>query len=78
MTKIFQFDLECKKKYIDVSLDIRTLSDIENFDRFKETPHSDPLCDLLWCKPSEDFHDVNDEQSDLKSNNVRSCAYFFV
>ena len=43
-----------------ISPDIRTLSDIENLDRFKETPYSGPLCDLLWCDPSEDFDDIND------------------
>ena len=42
--------------------------------RFKETPHSGPLCDLLWCDPSDKF---DEEQPDFKPNDVRDCAYFF-
>ncbi|CAF0883911.1 unnamed protein product [Rotaria sordida] len=60
-----------------LSPDIRILSDIENLDRFSETPHSGPLCDLLWSDPSEDFDDINDKQPDFKPNNNRGCAYFF-
>ncbi|CAF1013612.1 unnamed protein product [Rotaria magnacalcarata] len=60
-----------------LSPDIRTLSDIASLDRFKETSYSGPLCDLLWCDPSEDFDDINDEQPDFKPNNVRGCAHFF-
>jgi serine/threonine-protein phosphatase 2B catalytic subunit len=60
-----------------ISPDIRTLSDIEKLDRFKETPYSGPLCDLLWCDPSEDFDEIKDDQPDFKPNDVRGCAYFF-
>lgn len=60
-----------------LSPDIRKLSDIENLDRFQETPDSGPLCDLIWSDPSEDFDDINDDQMDFKENPVRGCAYFF-
>ncbi|CAF1109620.1 unnamed protein product [Rotaria sordida] len=60
-----------------LSPDIRTLSDIENLDRFIETPHSGPLCDLLWSDPSENFDDDNNQQSEFKPNTTRHCAYFF-
>ncbi|CAF4119211.1 unnamed protein product, partial [Rotaria sp. Silwood2] len=60
-----------------LSPDIRILSDIENLDRFIETPHSGPLCDLLWSDPSEDFDDINDQQPAFKPNKARGCAYYF-
>ena len=60
-----------------ISPDIRTLADIENLDRFKETPHSGPLCDLIWCDPREDFDQIDDQQPDFKPNDVRGCGYFF-
>lgn len=60
-----------------LSPDIRTLSDIEQLNRFQETPYSGPLCDLIWSDPSEDFDNINDEQPNFKSNSVRGCAYFF-
>ncbi|CAF0902240.1 unnamed protein product [Adineta steineri] len=60
-----------------ISPDIQTLADIANLDRFKETPHSGPLCDLLWSDPSEDFDTVSDAQPNFKANNVRGCSYFF-
>lgn len=60
-----------------LSPNIRTLSDIENLDRFHETPSSGPLCDLIWSDPREDFDQITDEQPDFVENNVRGCAYFF-
>ncbi|CAF2563737.1 unnamed protein product [Rotaria sp. Silwood2] len=60
-----------------LSPEIRTLSDIENLDRFKETPDSGPLCDLIWSDPSADFDNINDQQPDFKLNEVRGCAHFF-
>ncbi|CAF3810298.1 unnamed protein product [Rotaria sp. Silwood1] len=41
------------------------------------TSHSDLLSDLLWCNPSEKFDDIDEEQPDLKPNDVCGCAYFF-
>ncbi|CAF3979563.1 unnamed protein product, partial [Rotaria sordida] len=60
-----------------LSPDIRILSDIENLNRFIETPHSDPLCDLLWSDPSKDFDDSNNQQSEFTPNTTRHCAHFF-
>ena len=60
-----------------ISPDIRTLSDIEKLDRFKETPNSGALCDLIWCDPAEDFDEINDQQPDFKENDVRGCGYFY-
>ena len=107
MTQVFQFKMECEKKYKSLALynacmhafdalplcalvdsrflcmhggispDIRNLSDIEDLNRFKETPYSGPLCDLLWCDPSGDFDEINDQQADFKPNHTRGCAYFF-
>ncbi|CAF4688664.1 unnamed protein product [Rotaria sp. Silwood1] len=60
-----------------LSPDIRILSDIDNLNRFVETPNSGPLCDLLWSDPSEDFDDSKDQQSGFKPNTHRHCAHFY-
>ncbi|UJR38499.1 hypothetical protein I4U23_031166 [Adineta vaga] len=60
-----------------ISPDIHTLADIEQLDRFKETPNSGSLCDLLWSDPSEEFDQLNDQEPPFKPNNVRGCSYFF-
>lgn len=56
---------------------IQDIAEIDKLDRFKETPYSGPLCDLLWSDPSEDFDDINDQQLPFKPNPVRGCAHFF-
>lgn len=60
-----------------LSPDIQTLSDIENLERIKETPHSGALCDLLWSDPREDFDEIDDSQRDFKPNETRGCSYYF-
>lgn len=36
-----------------LSPDISTLDDIRALNRFQETPHSGPMCDLLWSDPED-------------------------
>lgn len=60
-----------------LSPDLKTLSDLNNLDRFHETPNSGILCDLIWADPSEDFDQINDQQPDYKNNDVRGCSYFY-
>ena len=60
-----------------LSPDLRTLADIEHLDRFQETPHSGPLCDLLWADPRSDFDDLHNEQPAFEENTARRCSYFF-
>ena len=34
-----------------LSPNITTLDDIRKLDRFQESPHEGPMCDLLWSDP---------------------------
>ncbi|KAG0908585.1 hypothetical protein G6F33_009560 [Rhizopus arrhizus] len=58
-----------------ISPELKTLSDIESIDRFKETPTSGIMCDLMWADPFEDFDE--DDSSRFDHNHVRGCSYYF-
>ncbi|ORY97776.1 calcineurin catalytic subunit CnaA [Syncephalastrum racemosum] len=58
-----------------LSPELKTLKDIEQLDRFRETPTSGLMCDLLWADPFEDFDAEHNPKFD--HNNVRGCSYFF-
>ncbi|KAI8977102.1 serine/threonine protein phosphatase calcineurin catalytic subunit Ppb1 [Mycotypha africana] len=58
-----------------LSPDLKTLKDIENIDRFVETPTSGLLCDLLWSDPQEEFD--ADTGPKYEHNHVRGCSYFY-
>ncbi|RCI02995.1 3',5'-cyclic-nucleotide phosphodiesterase (PDEase) (3':5'-CNP) [Rhizopus stolonifer] len=58
-----------------LSPELRVLSDIDNINRFRETPTSGIMCDLVWADPYENFDD--DEGPKFEHNHVRGCSYFF-
>ncbi|KAI9481653.1 MAG: putative serine/threonine protein phosphatase 2B catalytic subunit [Benjaminiella poitrasii] len=58
-----------------LSPDLKTLKDIEQIDRFRETPTSGLMCDLLWSDPYEEFD--TDSGPKFEHNHVRGCSYFF-
>ncbi|KAI9249664.1 calcineurin [Phascolomyces articulosus] len=58
-----------------ISPALKTLKDIEELDRFRETPTSGLMCDLLWADPFEDFDAEHHPKFD--HNHVRGCSYFF-
>ncbi|CDS08074.1 hypothetical protein LRAMOSA02023 [Lichtheimia ramosa] len=58
-----------------ISPALKTLKDIEEIDRFRETPTSGLMCDLLWADPYEDFDAEHNPKFD--HNTVRGCSYFF-
>ncbi|KAI9322612.1 calcineurin A [Dichotomocladium elegans] len=58
-----------------ISPNLKTLKDIEEIDRFEETPTSGLMCDLLWADPFDDFDSEKNPKFDY--NNVRGCSYFF-
>lgn len=60
-----------------LSPDLRTLADIENLNRFQETPRSGLLCDIIWADPRPDFDDIHGEQPAFEENTARRCFYFF-
>ncbi|CAF3708993.1 unnamed protein product, partial [Rotaria sp. Silwood1] len=88
ITKAFQHKLKDKKKYYSITLydacihafDALPVCVLVNL-RFPcmhdKTPHSRPLCDLLWYDLSEQFDDIDEEQPDFKPNDVRGCVNFF-
>ncbi|CEP09740.1 hypothetical protein [Parasitella parasitica] len=58
-----------------LSPELKTLKDIEEIDRFKETPTSGLMCDLLWSDPYEEFDTDNGPK--FEHNHVRGCSYFY-
>nr|AGJ72855.1 CnaC [Mucor circinelloides]AID23869.1 calcineurin protein CnaC [Mucor lusitanicus]AID23870.1 calcineurin protein CnaC [Mucor lusitanicus]AID23871.1 calcineurin protein CnaC [Mucor lusitanicus]AID23872.1 calcineurin protein CnaC [Mucor lusitanicus] len=58
-----------------LSPELKTLKDIEEIDRFRETPTSGLMCDLLWSDPYEEFD--SDTGPKFEHNHVRGCSYFY-
>ncbi|KAI7860898.1 Metallo-dependent phosphatase-like protein [Circinella umbellata] len=58
-----------------ISPSLKTLQDIEDLDRFRETPTAGLMCDLLWADPFEDFDAEHNPKFD--HNTVRGCSYFY-
>lgn len=54
---------------------IELLNFFFQIDRFRETPTSGLMCDLLWSDPYEEFD--NDTGPKFEHNHVRGCSYFF-
>ncbi|KAI7898706.1 serine/threonine-protein phosphatase 2B catalytic subunit A1 [Cokeromyces recurvatus] len=58
-----------------LSPELKTLKDIEDIDRFQETPTFGLMCDLLWSDPFEEFD--ADDSPKFEHNHVRGCSYFY-
>ena len=58
-----------------ISPELKTLQDIQNLNRNKETPRSGLLCDLLWSDPVD--NDTGESFEKFKANDVRSCSFYY-
>lgn len=59
-----------------LSPELKSPKALLKIDRFKETPKSGIMCDLMWSDPSEDFgNEVHKEH--FISNRARGCSYRF-
>ncbi|KAG0165958.1 3',5'-cyclic-nucleotide phosphodiesterase (PDEase) (3':5'-CNP) [Apophysomyces sp. BC1015] len=58
-----------------ISPELSTLKDIENINRFRETPTRGLMCDLLWADPFEEFN--SEDHLGFEHNHVRGCSCFF-
>ena len=58
-----------------ISPELKTLQDIHNLNRNKETPRSGLLCDLLWSDPVD--NDTGESFEKFKANDVRSCSFYY-
>lgn len=47
------------------------IDEIEKVDRFVELASTGLICDLLWSDPTDDNCET------FKTNNLRSCSYFY-
>jgi serine/threonine-protein phosphatase 2B catalytic subunit len=54
-----------------ISPNCKHLKQIQELNRFAETPSKGELCDFLWSDP------VNISTDNWKPNSVRQCSYFF-
>ena len=63
------------KKYFAVhggiSPQCKFIKEIQEIDRFKETPQKGEFCDFLWSDP------LNVNCDHWRQNHVRQCSYFF-
>lgn len=59
-----------------LSPELHTLDDIRKLDRFRETPTSGLMCDILWSDPIEDFGQERGPEN-FVHNHVRGCSYFY-
>mmetsp|Transcript_32325 Transcript_32325/g.55924 ORF Transcript_32325/g.55924 Transcript_32325/m.55924 type:complete len:407 (+) Transcript_32325:2348-3568(+) len=58
-----------------LSPDLRTLDDISRIKRFKETPRSGSMCDILWSDPAE--HNGVATDAEFLANPNRGCSYIY-
>ncbi len=54
-----------------ISPNCKYIKEIQEINRFRETPAKGELCDFLWSDPVNAFCDS------WKPNRVRQCSYFF-
>lgn len=55
-----------------ISPDLKLLSDLDKVDRFRETPNSGLMCDLLWTDPHQDYEN---DRGTFSHNSARGCSY---
>jgi len=69
-----------------LSPDITAIDEIEDLNRFKETPREGPMCDLLWSDPCDEDKKPAVEDSDSEEametdwfsyNQTRQCSYMY-
>lgn len=62
-----------------ISPELRSVEDVNSFDRFREIPSKGLMCDLLWADPTEEYdQDAKDPNAvGYTLNTVRGCSYAF-
>eukprot|EP00466_Bigelowiella_natans_P017979 jgi/Bigna1/39166/e_gw1.30.25.1 len=69
-----------------LSPDITSIDEIDDLNRFKETPREGPMCDLLWSDPCDEDKkppvDDSDSEEALETdwfsyNQTRQCSYLY-
>lgn len=58
-----------------ISPDLKTLSDLNKMDRFKEPPKAGLLCDLLWSDPLDKQDGA--VENEYRYNEQRGCSFVF-
>ena len=53
----------------------KQVGDINNFNRFMDTPKSGLFCDLLWSDPVD--NETGYQEKDFVYNETRGCSYYF-
>jgi len=57
-----------------LSPDLKTIDDINQLKRNRETPNNGLLCDILWSDPASDFNNSSKDAL-FQQNSVRGCSY---
>lgn len=61
-----------------ISPEIKLIKEINDIDRFKETPREGKMCDLLWSDPHDDDKEKGGSGGGwFDHNEVRQCSYLF-
>eukprot|EP01130_Rhizamoeba_saxonica_P000613 TRINITY_DN10574_c0_g1_i1.p1 TRINITY_DN10574_c0_g1~~TRINITY_DN10574_c0_g1_i1.p1 ORF type:complete len:556 (+),score=125.33 TRINITY_DN10574_c0_g1_i1:78-1745(+) len=61
-----------------LSPSIKTVSQINDIDRFREPPSQGPMCDLLWSDPMDDYSTTTRKlENAYVENTVRGCSYCY-
>lgn len=55
-----------------ISPELKSLSDLEKINRFRETPNSGLMCDLLWTDPHTDYEN---DRGTFSHNSSRGCSF---
>lgn len=62
-----------------ISPDLKTPSDVNKINRFREIPSRGLMCDLVWSDPIEKYDELADDltQGTFGINQVRGCSFAF-
>ncbi|CCW70762.1 unnamed protein product [Phytomonas sp. Hart1] len=58
-----------------ISPELTSIADINAINRFRETPISGPMCDLLWADPMDEGRNNSRHTQTFVPNTTRGCSY---